>query len=141
MKAGKIRGNKWLVVGFLIAVVLALTLVFSDTQASHAVLYGMRHSPQRELTNAILRNVPIGSRVEQVTAFLDVQHLDHGRYERLSNLDSDTRYYPAGSPVLRAIKRHTAEGLLGFQSLRVVFVFDENGALTRFDVRPIYTTL
>jgi hypothetical protein len=55
--------------------------------------------------------------------------------------DSDSRYYPVGTLMIPAIKRHTASGLVGFQSLQIIFVFAEDYKLARFDVRPVYTTL
>ena len=76
---------------------------------------------------------------ERVLDFLDGQHLDHSSLERLMQYDSDNRYYPVGTLMVRAIKRHTASGVIGFQSLRIIFVFSESRELMRFDVRTVYT--
>jgi hypothetical protein len=95
--------------------------------------------PQHALERRISESVRVGARPEQVLQFLDGEQIEHSGLDRLGEFDSDTRFYALGSPVIRAIKRHTASGLLGFQSLQVVFLFNEKAELVRFDVRPVYT--
>lgn len=102
-------------------------------------LYGMQQTPQRELERAIADQVQTGTSPEQILNFLDRQHLEHSSLERLAERDSDSRYYPVGTLMIRAIKRHTASSLVGFESLQIIFVFTEDQKLARFDVRPVYT--
>jgi len=103
------------------------------------LLYGARQHPQHALEQLVAHNVRTGERPALVIQFLDHEHLEHSRLERLQEMDSDKRYYSVGTPIIRAIKRRTATGLLGFQSMQVVFVFNENDELVRFDIRPVYT--
>jgi hypothetical protein len=129
--------NLAIVGSLLIASSAMLMLVPFSIQAR--LLYGARQMPQRELERVIAENVQTGASPERVLHFLDGQHLRNGGVERLTQNDSDKRYYPVGTLMVRAIKNHTASGVIGFQSLRIIFVFSENRELIRFDVRPIYT--
>lgn len=124
-------------VASLLGIGAVLIVMFSSI--SPALLYGARSAPQRQLQRTIAENLKTGATQQRVLDFLNREHLEHGPAERLGDFDSDTRYYPKGTLIVRAIKRHTASGLIGFQSLQVVFVFNENRELVRFDVRPVYT--
>ena len=138
MRSAPKRRRVTILAAFLVGLVLcASLLLFSPL--SRPLLYGMRQSPQRELSKSIAHNVAVGVTPDEVIRFLDAAQMEHGSYERLTEFDFDTRYYPIGTPIIRAMKRRTAVGLIGFQSLQVVFAFDERGQLSRLDVRPIYT--
>jgi hypothetical protein len=99
----------------------------------------MQQTTQQELERVIASKVKPGTSAEEVLDFLDSQQLDHTSLEALAEYDSDSRFYPVGTLMIRAIKRHTASGMFGFESLKITFVFTENHKLARFDVRPGYT--
>jgi hypothetical protein len=103
------------------------------------LLFGMQQMPEQDLEKVIGENVQIGTSPQRVVDFLNGRHLEHTNLERLGQYDSDSRYYPVGTLMIRAIKRHTASGVFGFQSLQIIFVFGENHELVRFDVKPVYT--
>jgi hypothetical protein len=134
-----LRARKGIAIAVGLLLILFLALYFLPGSVSAWFLYGMRQYPQRALERTISGRVRVGASPEQVLQFLDGEHLEHGGLERLGEFDSDNRFYGLGTPVIRAIKRHTAQGLMGFQSLQVVFQFNEKAELVRFDVRPVYT--
>jgi hypothetical protein len=129
--------NSVIIGALVMAFIVALMLVPPSTQ--RRLLYGMRQTPERELQREIAKNVQTGATPQQVLHFLDAEHLEHGSLERLTQDDSDKRYYSVGTPMIRAIKRHTASAVFGFQSLRIIFVFTDQHELDRFDIRPVYT--
>jgi uncharacterized membrane protein YphA (DoxX/SURF4 family) len=134
-----LRGRKGIAIAAVLLFICFLALCFLSHGVSAWFLYGARQYPQRALKKTISESVHVGAGPEQVLLFLDHEHLEHDGLERLGQFDSDTRFYARGTPVIRAIKRHAASGLVGFQSLQIVFVFNEKIELVRFDVRPVYT--
>jgi hypothetical protein len=45
------------------------------------------------------------------------------------------------APMIGAIKRRTWRSLLMYESIQIVFVFDDNNRLVKFDLHPAYTGL
>ena len=58
--------------------------------------------------------------------FLDEQHLEHGPMRRTSEYPGLCCAY-GDVPMVRAIKRRTWRSLLMFESIQIVFIFDEDG--------------
>ena len=72
--------------------------------------------------------------------FLDAQHLEHTEMRRTSDY-SHLRDIYGDAPMIGAIKRRTWRSLLMYESIQIVFVFDDNNRLVKFDLNPVYTGL
>jgi hypothetical protein len=101
--------------------------------------YGIRTTRPESLRNLVAQNVKIGASPEDVIKFLDEQHLEHSGMERTSK--SSLRRTYGDVPMIGAIKRRTWGSLLMYESIQIVFIFDENNRLEKFDLIPVYTGL
>jgi len=72
--------------------------------------------------------------------FLDERHLEHWPMRRTSEYPALRSAY-GDVPMIGAIKRRTWRSLLMFESIQIVFIFDQNGRLEKFDLHPVYTGL
>jgi hypothetical protein len=106
--------------------------------AGYFANYGVRTTRPETLRGLVEQNVKIGASPEAVIKFLDEQHLEHGPIRRTSEY-SDLRTAYGDAPMIGAIKRRTWRTLLMFESIQIVFIFDENNHLARFDLHPVYT--
>jgi hypothetical protein len=107
--------------------------------AGYFATYGIRTTRPENLQRLISENVKVGASPEDVTRFLDQQGLDHSALRRTSE-GSERKIY-GDVPMIGAIKRHTWRGLLMFESIQVVFIFDDNNHLLKFDLHKVYTGL
>ena len=103
-------------------------------------IYGVRTTRPEKLRTLVGSNIKIGSSPEEVVSFLDAQHLEHSEMHRTSDY-SHLREIYGDAPMIGAIKRRTWRSLLMYESIQIVFVFDENNRLVKFDLRPVYTGL
>jgi hypothetical protein len=103
-------------------------------------LCGVRTSPTESLRRQIEQSVKVGCAPDEVIQFLNSQHLEHSSLIRLNDLESLHRTYGDALLVV-ARKRRTFQVWWGFESIQIVFVFDEGNRLIRFDLRPEYTAL
>jgi hypothetical protein len=108
--------------------------------AGYFANYGIRTTRPASLRRRIEQNIKMGSTPDEVLKFLDDQHLDHTpltrtvKYSNLRNSYGDV-------PMIGAIKRRTWRSLLTYENIQIVFVFDGNKRLVRFDLIPVYTGL
>lgn len=101
--------------------------------------HGIRTTHPEALRQLIARSVPIGASPEEVTKFLDGQHLEYGPMNRTSNYSNLHKY--GDMPVIGAIKRRTWRSLLISEDIQIAFIFDENNRLKIVDLNPVYTGL
>jgi len=79
----------------------------------------------------------MGDSVEKVSLFLDSQGLQHSAVIRPEIMMLHGHDY-SNQLVVVAVKRYTARALVWKEWVQIVFVFDEDHKLTRFDVIPHY---
>jgi hypothetical protein len=118
--------------------ILAICLV-GVLAGGYLASYGIRTTRTETLRRLVAENVKIGATSDDVLRFLDEQHLDHSALTRTSK--SSERMTYGDVPMIGAIKRRTWRSLLMFGSIQIVFIFDENNHLVRFDLYPVYTGL
>jgi hypothetical protein len=103
-------------------------------------LYGIRTTRPESLRRQLDQTVKVGCPPDDVIQFLDSQHLEHSSLLKLDKLETLYRTY-GDAPLVLARKRHTLQAWWGFESIEIVFVFDEDNRLIRFDLLPEYTAL
>lgn len=108
--------------------------------AGYFANYGIRTTRPETLRELVEQNVKIGSSPEAVMKFLDDQHLEHGPIRRTSQYSEYSNTY-GDVPMIGAIKRKTWRSLLMFESIQIVFIFDDQKRLVKFDLHPVYTGL
>jgi hypothetical protein len=118
-----------LIVGSLIVLTLA-----------YFAVYGLRTTRPESLRRQIAQNVKVGCSTDDVIRFLDSQHLEHSSLLRLSEFETLRRTY-GDAPLILARKRRTLQAWWGFESIQIIFVFDESNRLLKFDLHPEYTAL
>ena len=96
--------------------------------AGYLAIYGIRTTRLETLRNLVERHVSIGSSPEAVIKFLDEEHLEHSPIRRTSEY-SDLRKTYGDAPMIGAIKRRTWRSLLVYESIQIVFIFDDNRRL------------
>jgi hypothetical protein len=101
---------------------------------------GVRRTRVETLHNLVSHNLGKGDSSGQVIRFLDVQHLEHSKLMRPDFMILGGHEY-GGQNVIVAVKRKTWVSVLQTESIQLVFVFDANGQLVRFDIFPHYTGL
>ena len=118
-----------LIVGSLVVLTLA-----------YFTVYGLRTTRPESLRRQIAQNVKVGSSPDDVIRFLNSQHLEHSSLLRLSEFETLRRTY-GDAPLILARKRRTLQAWWGFESIQIIFVFDESNRLLKFDLHPEYTAL
>ena len=102
--------------------------------------FGLRTTRPESLRRQISQNIKVGCSTDDVIRFLDSQLLEHSSLVRLTEFETLRLTY-GGAPLILARKRHTWQAWWGYESIQIIFVFDENNRLLRFDLRPEYTAL
>jgi hypothetical protein len=102
--------------------------------------YGVRTTRPETLRRLVAQNVKIGDSPQEVMSFLDARHLEHSEIRRTSDY-SHLREIYGDVPMIVTIKRRTWRSLLMYESIQIVFVFDDNNRLVKFDLNPVYTGL
>jgi hypothetical protein len=102
--------------------------------------YGIRTTRPASLRRLIEQNVKIGSTPDEVVRFLDDQHLDHTPLTRTDKY-SKLRDSYGDVPMIGAIKRKTWRSLIMYENIQIVFVFDSNNHLVKFELIPVFTGL
>jgi hypothetical protein len=107
---------------------------------SYLSIAGVRTTRIEVIQNIVSQNLKSGASSEQVMRFLDGQHLEHSRLVKPEFMRFDGHNY-GNRNVIVAIKRNTRRSLLQTESIQLVFVFNDNREMLRFDVFPVYTGL
>ena len=108
--------------------------------AGYFANYGIRTTRSETLRHLVEQNVKIGASPDEVMRFLDDEHLEHGPVRRTSEYPDLHQTY-GDVPMIGAIKRKTWRSLLMYESIQIVFVFDGNDLLVKFEFIPVYTGL
>jgi hypothetical protein len=87
------------------------------------------------------KNVKIGASPDEIAHFLDNQKLEHSQLIRPEAMHIGPGHDYASLPIIVAIKRRTMRSLFVYESIEIVFVFDERNELRRIDVIPVLTSL
>ena len=107
---------------------------------AYFAVYGLRTTRPEALRRLIAQNVKVGSSSDDVIRFLDSQHLEHSRL--LTMPEFSTLHHAYGdAPLIVATKQRTLKAWWGFESIQIVFVFNESNRLLKFDLHPEYTAL
>ncbi len=85
------------------------------------------------LQRLVVQNVKLGDSPDRVIQFLDGQHLEHSML-----IKAEFEFMHIG--VIGAIKHHTAGSFLWNENIELVFAFNDEHELTRFDLIPTYTS-
>jgi hypothetical protein len=104
-------------------------------------LFGVRRTRVETVQNLVSQNLKDGESSSQVIGFLDVQHLEHSELMKHESMILGRGHDYRNQNVIVAIKRKTWVSMLQSESIQLVFVFDDNDQLVRFDVFPRYTGL
>jgi len=107
---------------------------------AYAAIFGIRTTRVETIQNLVSQGLKMGATSEQVLSFLDIQHLQHTRLFKPDFMQFGNHNY-GNQVVIVATKPNTWIGLIQRESIRIVFVFNANNQLVRFDVFPIYTGL
>ena len=103
-------------------------------------IFGIRTTRAETLQLLVQNNVRVGESAESVIQFLGRQKLDPSDVVQPQVLHIGGHDY-AGQRIVLAVKRHSASALVWRESIYLVFVFDENRKLVRYDVFPVYDSL
>jgi hypothetical protein len=103
--------------------------------------FGIRTARIETLQSAISQNLKQGTSSAKVRSFLDAQHLDPSNLMKPEILTYGRGRDYSNQNVVVAVKRNTRLSLLYDESIYLVFVFNDNDELIRWDVFPIYTGL
>ena len=117
-----------------VAVGLVLALVLAYVAA-----FGLRTTRLPAVQSLVTKNVKIGASPDEILHFLDNQQLEHSQLIRPEAMHIGPGHDYANLPIIVAIKRRTMQSLFVYESIEIVFVFDERNELKRFDVIPILT--
>jgi hypothetical protein len=119
------------------ALIIGATIVL---MSADFIVFGLRTTRPESLRRQIAQSIKVGCSTDDVIRFLDSQHLEHSSLLRLTEFETLRLTY-GGAPLILARKRHTWQGWWESESIKIVFVFDKNNRLLRFDLRPEYTAL
>ena len=107
---------------------------------AYFAVYGVRTTRPESLRRLVTQNVRIGASADEVVRFLDSQRLEHSGLARMPEFSTLHRTY-GDSLLVVAIKRYTMQAWWGFESIQIIFIFDDSGHLIKFDLHPQYTAL
>ena len=120
-----------------IGLVIVLTLLFG---ALYFSIFGFRTASVESLRQLTSRNIQIGATPEEVIHFLASKHLEPSPLVKPEVMSMHGNHYD-GLNIVVGVKRYSASALLWREAIYLVFVFDENRKLVRFDVFPILDSL
>jgi hypothetical protein len=120
-----------------VALVIFLLYVFMMV---YWALFGVRRIRLGTVQSLVSQNLKKGESPRQVISFLDEQHLEHSNLIKHESMILGGHDY-RNENLIVAIKRKTWVSMLQSESIQLVFVFDDDDQLVRFDVFPRYTGL
>jgi hypothetical protein len=115
-----------------------LAICFSCLLLLGLAIFGIRRTRVETLQSLVSKNLKLGASSGQVIIFLDAHHLEPSKLMKPEAMRYGSHVYSNENVVL-AIKRNTWVGFLETESIQLVFVFNDNNELVRFDVFPVYT--
>ena|SRR5258708_39620733 len=117
-----------------------LVISLSLLVLAYLAVFGIRTTRIETIQNLISHNLKIGASPEAVMSFLDAQHLQHTNLFKTELMGFGKHNY-GNQDVIIVTKQNTWRSAIQSESIRVVFVFDTNNQLAKFDVFPIYRGL
>lgn len=99
--------------------------------------FGIRTTRVETLQQAVRKNVKTGESPPEVIRFLRDQNLEPSDLIQPEVMKIHGHNY-AGQNIVVAVKRYSSRALLRKEMIYLVFVFDRDGRLTRYDVFPVY---
>lgn len=106
----------------------------------YLAIFGLRTERIETLRRTVSENVKVGSSSEDVAHFLDADHLEHTNLVRPALMNLYGHKYD-NELIIVSSKNHAWQSLLQSERFEIVFVFDDNHKLNRFDLFPVYTGL
>ncbi len=103
-------------------------------------IFGFRTTSVESLRQLTSRNIQIGATPEEVIHFLASRHLQPSPLVK-PEVMSMHGYHYNGQNIVVGVKRYSARALLWREVIYLIFVFDENHKLVRYDVFPILDSL
>jgi len=103
-------------------------------------IFGIRTTRIQTLQRAVSQNAKIGVPASDVISFLDSRHLEHTALFHPALMNIYGHKYDNESIIVSS-KSHAWQSLFQSERLEVVFVFDQDQNLIRFDLFPVYTGL
>jgi hypothetical protein len=104
-------------------------------------LFGVRTTRIQTLRSETSQGVKQGMSSAQVRSFLDARHLDPSGLIRPGVMVYGRGHDFRNQNVVVAVRRNTWRSLLGGESIYLVFVFNDQDELVRWDIFPIYTAI
>ena len=114
---------------------LALMIALAAAYASKHV---WRSATVADVQKQIGSGISIGAGPDKVIEYLDTHGMDHSPIQPPASTWISGHKY-AGVPIILATKANTARNLRMHEDMQIVFVFDEEYRLSRFDVFPVQT--
>ena len=96
---------------------------------------GIRTTRPEQLRSVVARDLKPGASPDEVIQFLNSHGLHHSPVQHAIEKDARGNQTVDG-PIVVGVQERSARGLFWVESLQVVFVFDHQDKLLRFNVRP-----
>jgi hypothetical protein len=100
-------------------------------------IFGFRTASVESLRELTSQNVQIGATPEEVIHFLASRRLQPSPLFKPQVMSMNGHDY-SGQNIVLGVKRYSARALLCNEAIYLVFVFDEDHKLVRYDFLPIY---
>lgn len=103
-------------------------------------IFGVRTTRVDTLRRIVGENATLGASPAEVIRFLDSRHFERTELIHPTQMNLYGHIYD-GESVIVSSKSHTWQSVFQTERVEIVFVFDNNQKLTRFDLFPVYTGL
>jgi hypothetical protein len=107
---------------------------------AYFAIFGFRTTRMESLQQVVQRNITTGEAPQEVIDFLRGQSLDPSGLIKPEVVHIGGHDY-GGQNIVVAVKRYSARALLWKEMIYLVFVFDGDGKLVRYDLFPVYDSL
>jgi hypothetical protein len=118
-----------------LVIIVGLVVVFG-----YFVIFGFRTTGVGSLKRVTSQNIQLGATPETVIRFLQAEHLEPSQLFRPELMSMHGHVY-SGQSIVIGMKRNSARALLWSERIYLVFMFDENHNLVKYDVFPVYMSL
>jgi hypothetical protein len=119
---------------------LVLICLVCISAVAYFYIFDVRTERVESLRSLVDRNVRIGASPVVTRQLLASQGLDPSPLRRDPEASYNGHKY-GNSPIIVVLKRGSARNLVTREDIYVIFVFNENNELVRFDVFPVFTGL
>jgi hypothetical protein len=119
---------------YKIGVIVSLAVLAGLT---YFAIFGIRTTRLGSLQERVERDIQIGEPPQQIIDYLRAQKFDPSDLIRPQVMHIGGHDY-AGHNIVVAVKRNSARALLWKEMVYLVFVFDGDHKVERYDVFPVY---